>query len=451
MRTSAPKVHFRATKDGHNTSRLIHPHQVLDRLESKVADAILRYRIRRIRHIQAPKERSPKVTASVLGKVVPRKVSIQLKHDSLAPLVRPYRGKGPLSPAMEYPVGSTAPSPRKVFPRLKDKNLDPLIRAHIARTSLPPATEYPPRITALARRKIFAHLKHDTLAPLIHKYTLDPLSPAMEYPVGSTAPSPSKVFPHLKHKNLDPLIRAHIARTSLPPATEYPPRITALARRKIFAHLKHDTLAPLIRKYMLNHLPSATEYPPGKTSIVPRKIFAQLVCDNLDPIIRTHTSENSLLPPQSESVGVVGKPRIRIAVEGRPVALPKPLEEVKVRRLISNQGTLTPEDVNRRKKISIIKGLGEDEPSPDELASWLDEVHALVSENIVSDTPSVTTTTEFPLSSPHYSPQYSARPPASSWNPTSTRQSLEFSKMSFSTWSSKAVRRHYATAAVSNN
>lgn len=372
MRTSAPKVHFRATKDGHNTSRLIHPHQVLDRLESKVADAILRYRIRRIRHIQAPKERSPKVTASVLGKVVPRKVSIQLKHDSLAPLVRPYRGKGPLSPAMEYPVGSTAPSPRKVFPRLKDKNLDPLIRAHIARTSLPPATEYPPRITALARRKIFAHLKH-------------------------------------------------------------------------------NTLAPLIRKYMLNHLPSATEYPPGKTSIVPRKIFAQLVCDNLDPIIRTHTSENSLLPPQSESVGVVGKPRIRIAVEGRPVALPKPLEEVKVRRLISNQGTLTPEDVNRRKKISIIKGLGEDEPSPDELASWLDEVHALVSENIVSDTPSVTTTTEFPLSSPHYSPQYSARPPASSWNPTSTRQSLEFSKMSFSTWSSKAVRRHYATAAVSNN
>ena len=271
------------------------------------------------------------------------------------------------------------------------------------------------------------------------------------------------------HNNLAPLIRTH---NSLPPATEYPPRITALARRKIFAHFKHNTLAPLIRTCISDHLPSATEYPSGKTSLVPRKVFAQLVCDNL-----------------SESVEVVGKPRVRVAIDGRPVALPiqsqsewvqaahKPnvLEEVEVRKVISineTQREVASEEVIPRKlttgsfihktwpPISELprdatevtsEARGEDEPSFDELASWLDELHALVSENIVSDTPDVTTKTGFSLSSPHSSPQYPARPPASSWNPISTRHSLEYSRMSFSTWSSKAAKRHYATAAVSNN
>ena len=295
------------------------------------------------------------------------------------------------------------------------------------------------------------------------------MSPAKEYPVGSTALFLRKVFAKLIHNNLAPLIRTH---NSLPPATEYPPRITALARRKIFAHFKHNTLAPLIRTCISDHLPSATEYPSGKTSLVPRKVFAQLVCDNL-----------------SESVEVVGKPRVRVAIDGRPVALPiqsqsewvqaahKPnvLEEVEVRKVISineTQREVASEEVIPRKlttgsfihktwpPISELprdatevtsEARGEDEPSFDELASWLDELHALVSENIVSDTPDVTTKTGFSLSSPHSSPQYPARPPASSWNPISTRHSLEYSRMSFSTWSSKAAKRHYATAAVSNN
>ena len=433
MQSSAPNVDLCATQDGHKTPRLIHPHQVLDRLESKGADAILRYRGRRrrtsapelqtkdghnlprlIRRCQVPDrlEESegadpPKVTASVLGEVVPRNVSVQLKHDGLTSLIRTHQSDHTVRPFIEHHLNMKSSKWKKHAARVK----------HDARVG------------------------HDLLRPFRGK---DPLSPDMEYLVGSTAPSPRKVYVHLKHKNLDSLIRAHIASTSLPPATEYPPTTTALARRKIFAHLKQNTLAPLIRKYMLDHLPSATEYPPGKTYIVSRKDFAQLVYDNLAPV-RTHKSENPFLPPQSESMGVVGKPRIRTVVDGRPVALPNLQEEVKVRRIFFSNGTIP------RKEISILKDLGENEPTTDELTSWLDGLHALVSERVVLDTPDITTETGISPSSPHYTPQYSARPPASSWNPTSTRQSLEYSKMSFSTWSSKAAKRQYATAAVSNN
>ena len=279
IETSAPKLRFHAIKDVHKPPRRIHPYQVSDRLESKGADPFLSHRMRPFRRTNVPKERPTKVTASVPGKIVPRKISVQLKHDSLTPLIH-------------------------------------------------------------------------------HTYSSD---------------------------------------HNVPPATEHPPRITASARRKIFAHFKHNTLAPLIRNCISDHLPSATEYPLGKTSIGPRKVFAQLVCDSLAQISRTQTSEDSFLPPQSESAR------------------------------------------------------GGDEPSSDELLSWLDELHALVTENTVSDTPDVTTKTDFSLSSPHSSPQYPSSPPASSWNPTSNRQSLEHSKSSFSTWGSKAAKSHYTTAAVSKN
>ena len=384
MRTSAPNVDLCATQDGRKSPRLIHRYQVPHRLEeSEGADP-------------------PNVTASVRGEVVPRNVPVRLRHDSLISLIRTHQS---------------------------DYAVLPFIEHHL-------------KMKSSKWKKHSARVKHESLK--------DPLSPDMEYLVGSTAPSPRKVISSMKHQNLDPLLRAHIASTSLPPATEYPPTTTALARRKIFAHLKHNSLAPLIRKYM-DHLPSATEYPPGKKYIVSRKVFAQLMYDNLAPIIRTHRSVNPYLPPQSKSMGVVGKPRIRTAVDGRPVSLPNLQEEVKVRRILFSSGTPTPKDVIPRKEISIIEGLGENEPTHDELASWLDELHALVSESMVSGTPDITTETGISLSSPHYSPQYSDRPPASSWNPTSTRQSLEHSKMSFSTWSSKAAKRQYATAAVSNN
>ena len=376
--------------------------------------------MRRIRRVRVAKEHPPKVTASVLGQIVPRKVSVQLKHDSLTPL----------------------------------------IHMHTSDHSVPSAIEHPLKMRSFILRKVFAQVKHESLAPLIRPYIRkDPLSPAKEYPVGSTALFLRKVFAKLIHNNLAPLIRTH---NSLPPATEHPPRITSLARRKIFAHFKHNTLAPLIRTCISDHLPSATEYPSGKTSLVPRKVFAQLVCDNL-----------------SESVEVVGKPRVRVAIDGsewtQAAHKPNVLEELKVRKVISINGTqreVASEEVIPRKlttgsfihktwpPISELprdatevtsEAPGEDEPSSDELASWLDELHALVSENIVSDTPDVTTKTGFSLSSPHSSPQYPARPSASSWNPISTRHSLEYSRMSFSTWSSKAAKRHYATAVVSNN
>ena len=421
IRTSFPRILVHETKDSHKPSRLIHPYQTSDRLEFKGADPFLRYRIRRIRRIRVAKDRPPKFTASVLGKVGPRKISVQLKHDSLTPL----------------------------------------IHTHKSDHSVPSAIEHPLKMKPLILRKAFARVKHESLAPLIRLHIRkDPLSPAMEYQVGSSAPFMRKVFSKLMHGNLAPLIRTYNSDRSLPPAPEHPPRITALARRKIFAHFNHNTLAPLIRKYVLDHLPSAKERPPGKTLLVPRKVFAQLVCDNLAPIIRTQTSENSFLLPQSESVEFVGKPRIRIEKDGRRVALPiqsqsewtqaahKPnaLEEVKVRKVIS----ITKEPPRDASDVTS-EARGEDEPSSDELASWLDELQALVSENIVSDTPDVTTKTGFSLSSPHSSPQYPARPPASSWNPTSTRQSLEYPKMSFSTWSSKAAERYHATAAVSSN
>ena len=305
-----------------------------------------------------------------------------------------------------------------------------------------------------------------------------------------TASVPGKVFSRktsvqLKHHSPTPLFRTYRSDRSVPPATQHPPRLTASARRKIFAHFKHNTLAPLIRKYISDGLPSATGYPLGKTSIAPRKVFAQLVCDHLAQISRTQTSEDSFLPPQSESVQVVGKPRIRVEPDGPPVAWQAAhkqdvLKEVKVRKVLSINESNT--EVKVRKVLSInesntelawegaiLRNLmtdslihynwpvtgkrsrDEDEPSSDELLSWLDELNALVTENIVSDTPDVTAKTDFPLSSPHSSLQYPTWPPASSWNSTSNRQSLEHSRMSLSTWGSKSAKRHYTTAAVSNN
>ena len=227
--------------------------------------------------------------------------------------------------------------------------------------------------------------------------------------------------------------------------------------RKFFAKLVHDNLAPLTRTHN-SELPPATEDPSGKTSLVPRKVFSQLACDDLAP-------------------KVAGGPRIRIVESEWTQAAHKPnvLEEVKVRKMISINdtqrewarkavipGKLTMgsfirktwppiSELPREATEITSEARGEDEPSFDELASWLDELQALVSEKNVSETPDVTTKTGFSQSSPHSSPQYPARPPASSWNPTSTRRRLKYSKMSFSTWSSKAANRNYATAAVSNN
>ena len=379
MRTSLPKIHFHTTKDGHKSSRSIHPYQASERLESKGADPFLEYRMRRIRPIRVAKERPPKITASV-----PRKVSTQLKHDNLTPLIHTYNSALSFSSAIEH--------------RIKTKSL--------------------------ILRKVFAQMKHESLAPLI---------------------------------------RTHNSVPPFPPIFKHPVKLTGLARRKIFAHFKRKTLAPIIHRYILNHLPSATEHPPGETSLVSRKVFAQLVCDNLDPIIGTQKLDNSFLPPQSESVKIVGMPRIRLAIDGRPVALPiqsqsqwtqaahmpNVPEEVIPRKLNTDSFiriTLPPISEPPRDATEMTsEAWGEDEPSSDELTSWLDELHALVSETMVSDTFDVTTKTGFSSS------KYPAKPPASSWNPTSNRQTLEYSKMSFSTWSSKAANRYYATAAVSKN
>ena len=419
MRTSVPKIHFHAIKDGHKPSTSIHPYQASERLESKGAGPFLRYRIRRIRPIQVAKERRPKITASV-----PRKASVQLKHDSLTPLIRPYKSYYPFPSLTKRPVKMISSNFREVSVRLKHYSLIPLIRTYNSYHPLPSLTKHPVKMTSSNFRKFFARLIHDNLASLIRTDGSD---------------------------------------TPLHPATEHPPRITGLARRKILAHFKRKTLAPLIRRCISDHLPSATEYPPGKTSLVPRKVFAQLVCDNLDPIIGTQKLDNSFLPPQSESVEIVGMPRIRLVIDGRLVALPiqsqsqrtqaahmpNVPEEVIPRKLNTDSFiriTLPPISEPPRDATEMTsEAWGEDEPSSDELTSWLDELHALVSETMVSDTPDVTTKTGFSSS------KYPARPPASSWNPTSNRQTLEYSKMSFSTWSSKAANRYYATAAVSKN
>ena len=415
------------TKHSHKPSRIIHPDQTSDRLESKGA---LRYRMGGIRRTQIYKKRSPKGTASVPGKVVPRKISVQFNYDSLTPL----------------------------------------IHTHGSDHSVPSAIEHPLEMSS-EWRKAFAHLMHKSLASLIPTY---------------------------------------ITYTPLPPATECPPRITALARRKIFAHFNLHTLASLIRKCISDHLPSATDYPSGKTLLFPRKVFAQFVCDNIAPIVRTQISGNSFLPPQSESTQAAHKPNVLEDVKVRKTApkvkmrkvapkveIRKVAEEVKIRKRVKVRKRASKVKVRKRASVFpisiwITKDLrevtqkeviprklithsfirktwlpigelprdatevtseawGEDEPSPDEFASWLDELQALVSGKILSDTPDVTTKTEFSLSSPHSSPRYPAQPHASSWNPTLTRQSLDHSKMSFSTWSSKAAKRHYATAAVSNN
>ena len=377
---------------------------------------------------------------------------------------------------------------RKVSAKAKHNSLDPLTRVHTLQDfSLPPMknqVESTPLIvrkdSRLFVRKLFVKLVHDNLAPLIRTYNskLPPatphLLPPMKNQVESTALSVRKDSPLFVRKFfaklLAPRIRTHY--TGLPPATQHllPPmknqvestalsvrKDSRLLVRKFFAKLVHDNLAPLTRTHN-SELPPATEDPSGKTSLVPRKVFSQLACDDLAP-------------------KVAGGPRIRIVESEWTQAAHKPnvLEEVKVRKMISINdtqrewarkavipGKLTMgsfirktwppiSELPREATEITSEARGEDEPSFDELASWLDELQALVSEKNVSETPDVTTKTGFSQSSPHSSPQYPARPPASSWNPTSTRRRLKYSKMSFSTWSSKAANRNYATAAVSNN
>ena len=328
---------------------------------------------------------------------------LSLPSYDLDPHIRPYIGKEPLTPAIEYNTGA------------------PLVRRHLAK-------EHPSRVTALARKKIFTRSQNNTLAPLVRRYT------AKEH---------EKIFTHFQNNTLAPLVRRYFA------AKEHPSKITALARKKIFTHFQNNTLAPLIHKCILEFSPPTTEHS------VPRKVFAEFVRDNL-----------ARITPQSQSVEVVGKPRIRAAIDGRQVALPiQPQSEWKqAARQPNALEEVTREEVIPRKVLSdtvtrkvwgnpprfrtedTSEARDEDEPSSDEMASWLDELQALV-----LDTPNITTTNGCLPSSPHSSPQYPARPPASSWNPTSTRQSLKYSKMSFSTWSSKVSKKYYATAAVSNN
>ena len=459
MRTSVPNMFFHATKDGHKPPRSIHPYQASERLESKGADPFLSYRMRRIRPIRVAKERPPKTTASV-----PRKVSTQLKHDNLTPLIHTYTSAHSFSSAIEHRIKTKSLILRKVFTQEKHESLAPLIRPYKSEHPFPSLSKHPVKMTSSNFRKVSAQSKHYGLIQLIRPYnTYHPFPSLSKHPVKMTSSNFRKFFARLIHDNLAPLIRTDGSDTPLPPATEHPPRITGLARRKILAHFKRKTLAPLIRRCISDHLPSATEYPPGKTSLVPRKVFAQLVCDNLDPIIGTQKLDNSFLPPQSESVEIVGMPRIRLAIDGRPVALPiqSQSQRTQAAHMPNVPEEVIPRELNTDSFIRITlppisepprgatemtsEAWGEDEPSSDELASWLDELHALVSETMVSGTPDVTTKTGFSSS------KYPARPPASSWNPMSNRQTLEYSKMSFSTWSSKAANRYYATAAVSKN
>ena len=214
-----------------------------------------------------------------------------------------------------------------------------------------------------------------------------------------------------KHRSSTMLIRPRVAK-------EHPVRDTALVPKKKPFRSKHESLAPLIRT---------------QTSRAVRKPNAME--EVKAPLIRTRTSR------------AVHKPNTLEGEKVRKITLSfnEPEKEVIPRKVIDD--TLDWKPVLRDATEVSSEVRGEDETSSDEVTSWLDELDGLVSQN----TPGVTTKTGFSQSSPHSLPRYSAKPPASSWKPILTRQSLEYSKLSFSTWSRKAAKRCYAIAAVSKH
>ena len=269
--------------------------------------------------------------------------------------------------------------------------------------------------------------------------------------------SASKLHFHANKDGHEPsgVIRQYQTSDTCAHASEdHPLKTKSLKLRKVFAPLKHDSLTPLNHPYGLDYsVPSAIEHPLKTQSLNMKKILAQRKHYSLTPLIRTYILENSFLPvqSQSESTQAAHKPHVLEEAKMTKVFMDFGIARKVIPRKLTEDSSLCrawpPECELLRDATEVTsEAPGEDEPSFDELGSLLDELQVLV-----SDTPDVTTKTEFSLSNPHSSPRYPARPPASSWNPTLTRQSLEHSKMSFSTWSSKATRRHYATAAVSDN
>lgn len=196
---------------------------------------------------------------------------------------------------------------------------------------------------------------------------------------------------------------------------------------------KHGVSTKPIRPHL------AMEDPVGGTALVPKKKPKKkrfrLKHKGLAPLIRTHISRPARKPKVLEG-GIVRKITLSSDETQKQVIPRKVIDNTLEMRRLVRDATEVSSEVR-----------GEDEPYSDEVTSLLDELDGLVSQN----TPDVTTKTGFSQSSPHSSPQYSAKPPASSWKPTLTRQSLEYSNMSFSTWSRKAAKRCYATAAVSKH
>lgn len=293
-----------------------------------------------------------------------------------------------------------------------------------------------------------------TSFPRIHSIKIDtnPAIPRLIYLYNLSERVKFKELDHLKNDTLTPHIRKRIGGffrkyirkdTSddknipdhLPSGTEHLSRVTTLAR---------GTREVTIRKHPCKQTSDITTLAWRKIPILYRDndlnpLIRKLIIDyTLAPLIRKLNSDDKNisdhLPSATEHLRSIAT-LARVTREG---AIP--------RKVITNSIIPREWGTSRDATETISEAPGEDEPSSDELVSWLDELQALV-----SDMPDVTTTNGFAPSNPHSSRQYLATPPASSWNPTSARQSLESSKMSFSIWSSKAAKRYYATAAVSKN
>ena len=299
-------------------------------------------------------------------------------------------------------------------------------------------------------------------------------------------------FAHWGNDNFASLIRKHGSDGLSPPATENPPAVTAPAVRKVFFQIKHDHLHDSLASFITTH-----RYGSGHETLASFISTHPYGSRNEDAAGKAPTRPHLLPPQQSESMEVSRKPRIRVAMHGQPVALltrsqsrstqvvhtppvpeetppipeetPPVSEEAIPRRVISMRMSpreLAQEELIPRKDFpSLIGKFGidmgeysgneirvpsgdrrEDETFYDEVVPLLDEL-----QDLMSDKPNVATETEVPVSRSQPWPQHLSLPSALGSNRTSNSQNLGNSKALFSTWSSRAAHRCYATAAVSHD
>ena len=262
---------------------------------------------------------------------------------------------------------------------------------------------------------------------------------AKEHPVRDTALVPKKKPFRSKHESLAPLIRTQTSRAVRKPNAMEEVKAPLIRTRTSRAVHKPNTLeGEKVRKITLsfNEPEKEVKAPFRKPNALEGEKVRKIRLFFDEPaLIRKHITRAARKPNALEGEKV------------RKITLSfnEPEKEVIPRKVIDD--TLDWKPVLRDATEVSSEVRGEDETSSDEVTSWLDELDGLVSQN----TPGVTTKTGFSQSSPHSLPRYSAKPPASSWKPILTRQSLEYSKLSFSTWSRKAAKRCYAIAAVSKH